>query len=535
MNTVAVVTDEGKSEAPQAITGTKRRTMADTIDVIFMNGKDSIGSSTTLLYTLLIMANSSKSVITVILAIAVIGIGFFWFTSANAHVASVNIYSGSAEIRSGSHTTSATNGTAVRAKDVIKVGKDSRVSIILRDGSVFRLEAGSEVTITDLLYKGDSVQTLDVEVTTGRMWSKMKPLETGANVDVETPTIVASVRGTSFNVDYLQKVSTVYVSSHSVTVGMIAPPHTEVTLTEGQIIHVNDNNPGEDILDGTSQLQLEDKDGWIIFNETEDAKLDGRTTVISSSSTSSVSSRSSQAVSSAKQMTLSSRANTAPVSSTKAATPSSAATTTVKSSSRASSTRSVATTKKVTKLTLTADSTSLQIQEKTPLHLIATYSDGSSTNDASGVSWTILPGSAGYIDGSHAFLALESGKVLVGATVDGVRSNSITINVQSETTAASTPTSQASAEPQVTSMTVRCAKLQSSNPNQQYAPSQCTAMATYSDGKTNNVTQQSSWSVTGSAAGQVNSSGYYTPAQKGSATVTAQFNGSSGSVTFNVP
>src|SRR5262245_509044 len=131
-----------------------------------------------------------KTVLVLVL-IAVIAGGLFWYRNAEAAVGNLNIYEGTVDVVRGGNGSAGKTGTGVKNNDVIKVGTGSRVSIILKDGSVIRLEAGSEV---EVLGAGK------FKLIQGKMWSKVEPQS--VTWEVETPTIVAAVRGTAFNTRY---------------------------------------------------------------------------------------------------------------------------------------------------------------------------------------------------------------------------------------------------------------------------------------------------------------------------------------------
>jgi hypothetical protein len=158
-----------------------------------------------------------------IITIAVAAGGFFYYTNvARASIGNLNIYDGTVELLRGSDKLAGKTGTGVRNTDILKVGPNSRVSIILKDGSVIRLEADSEVEVTELTYDGDNIQTANFRLISGKMWSKVEPLSTNADWQVETPTAVASVRGTAFNTRYSEASTGVSVYLGKVGVALLS-------------------------------------------------------------------------------------------------------------------------------------------------------------------------------------------------------------------------------------------------------------------------------------------------------------------------
>ena len=92
----------------------------------------------------------------------------------------------------------------------VKVSLYSRAEITLRDRSVIRLKEGTQIDTSELLPVGAGDQTLSsVKLILGQVWAKVKKLEKGTtNFEITTPTVVASVSGTSYRVNYEQSGST---------------------------------------------------------------------------------------------------------------------------------------------------------------------------------------------------------------------------------------------------------------------------------------------------------------------------------------
>ena len=84
-----------------------------------------------------------KSLYIIIVLVLVIGGFFYWYQASKADIGSLNIYQGNADILRKEKNIAGRTGSTIKLKDTIRVAKDSRVSIVLKDGSVIRLEAGS--------------------------------------------------------------------------------------------------------------------------------------------------------------------------------------------------------------------------------------------------------------------------------------------------------------------------------------------------------------------------------------------------------
>ncbi len=95
-----------------------------------------------------------------------------------------------------------------RAGMVVKMGWDVRtyiessVDIVLDNGTLLRVGENSVVTLSKMvLDKSKNVENSDVKVVTGKMWANVKKLtSTQSSFEFETPTAVASIRGTKLGI-----------------------------------------------------------------------------------------------------------------------------------------------------------------------------------------------------------------------------------------------------------------------------------------------------------------------------------------------
>lgn len=85
--------------------------------------------------------------------------------------------------------------------DKIKTFPDSKATIIFPDNDVLRLDNNTEITLLDLV-SSDTDAKVKIEQNFGNTWSRVESiLDKKREYSVETPTLVATVRGTVFNVD----------------------------------------------------------------------------------------------------------------------------------------------------------------------------------------------------------------------------------------------------------------------------------------------------------------------------------------------
>jgi VCBS repeat-containing protein len=90
-------------------------------------------------------------------------------------------------------------GTELEVGDTVKTGGNSSAEITFFDGSTIELEAGTEIEILSLDFACDtSVTTITLEQTMGTTISRVtKLLDPASSYEIETPTGVAGVRGST--------------------------------------------------------------------------------------------------------------------------------------------------------------------------------------------------------------------------------------------------------------------------------------------------------------------------------------------------
>lgn len=92
----------------------------------------------------------------------------------------------------------ANDGMTLFTGDSIKTLPNSFISIEFFDKSVVRLDGSSELLITNL-QKDETVDIVDLDLKTGRLWARvMKILDEHSRFEITTPTAQASVKGTAF-------------------------------------------------------------------------------------------------------------------------------------------------------------------------------------------------------------------------------------------------------------------------------------------------------------------------------------------------
>ena len=145
------------------------------------------------------------------------------------------------------------------------------------------------------------------------------------------------------------------------------------------------------------------------------------------------------------------------------------------------------------------------------------YSDGSTQNLTSQVTWTSSDSSVATIISGGLASGVSAGTTTITAAMPGV-SGFTTLAVQ------------APQAPTLNSITVTPA-----NPTIiAGATQQFTATGTYSNGSTQNITSQATWTSSSTAVATINASGLATGVSAGSATITAALSGVTGSASLTV-
>ncbi len=120
-------------------------------------------------------------------------------------VGTVAVAEGSAEIGRAGTLIAATVGMAVARGDELRTGSTGHLKVVFQDSSVLNLSDGTRVIVDDQIFSPDE----------GRFWSAVRMVQgkvravvsdyyrqAGASYEIETPTAVAGVRGTTFLVTY---------------------------------------------------------------------------------------------------------------------------------------------------------------------------------------------------------------------------------------------------------------------------------------------------------------------------------------------
>ncbi len=177
------------------------------------------------------------------------------------------IESGDVQVKSGEGSwTSAENGMALHQSDSIKTGDNSSASIILYKTSIVRLDSNTEITLEELIREEETRITIQQD--SGRTWNAVNKISGIDNYEVQTPTTVASVRGTGFVVIVKENGSTYYGVSHgflnisSISNGTIQD-YINVSGNESVFVFV-------DLINESLEVVPFEIDEWVIENLLKD-------------------------------------------------------------------------------------------------------------------------------------------------------------------------------------------------------------------------------------------------------------------------
>lgn len=449
------------------------------------------------------MSSGTRIGLAVIALALAVGVGvLIWARRASAAVGNLQLYQGSAEIIRQGRTIGGQTGTPVRLGDVIRSGPGSTTALVLNDGSVIRLAAESEAVVADLAYRGEKLGRARFRLTGGRLWSRVAPLAEDARFEVETPTVVAAVQGTSFNTDYRGAESAVYTYRDAASAALTASRDAPAFVASGSLLRVRDTAAREDFTAGPQPAPPEFFDEWIRFNQAEDDALEGGPPPSPSPSPSPTPSPEPSPSPTPTNPPQVQGALAVKASPTPTPTPTPAPS-------------PAALPKKLRSLTLTVAQPVLQVGESTKLSVVARYSDKTKRDVTAEVSWSQSE-AVGTIAGG-TFTADRPGTTTVTAALRGTPSNPVTIEVVKPRT--------------LTELKVSYAV---SSKSSAASTAQFTATAAYSDGSTEDVTKATGWRVEPPANGSITAEGLYTAGQVAGDTITASYGEFSSSVKVDI-
>lgn len=210
-------------------------------------------------------------------------IGFAWSTTLNPDMftdvstsefkAQLFIDYGNVQVKhAGESWTSAENDMDLYQSDSVKTGDNTSASVILFESSVIRLDSNTEVTLQEI-FQQEGETNVKIEQDSGRTWNTVTKISGIDNYEVQTPTTVASIRGTAFVVIVESNGTTYYGVAHgilnvsSVSNGTIQD-FIDVSGNESVIIYI-------DMVNKSLEIKSFDKDDWVVENLLKDEEFRG--------------------------------------------------------------------------------------------------------------------------------------------------------------------------------------------------------------------------------------------------------------------
>ncbi|HEC76512.1 MAG TPA: hypothetical protein ENI33_04560 [Thermoplasmatales archaeon] len=197
-------------------------------------------------------------------------IGFIWLTSnpPTKAKAQLIIDFGIVHIKHGEKEwVPAKNGTILYQSDSVKTGNNTSAAIVLFKSSIIRLDSNTEISLQEILQQAGETN-VKIKQDMGRTWNTILNISGIDNYDVQTPTTIVSIRGTSFEVNVSEEGETeVGVSYGTVKVS---------SIVNGSIIHTIEVNENESVIIDPDAIEEPlhtepfERDDWALENEQKD-------------------------------------------------------------------------------------------------------------------------------------------------------------------------------------------------------------------------------------------------------------------------
>jgi len=142
-----------------------------------------------------------KSIITytiigiIVILLSIGGFAYYTATGSPTTKAFLNIFKGDVQADKGNGYAPAKDGQELALNDRVKTMQESEAAVVLQESVIINLEPETEVYIKDL-----SEKNIKVAQNSGTTWNKFTGLTGVQELSIETPTTVATVRGTFFGV-----------------------------------------------------------------------------------------------------------------------------------------------------------------------------------------------------------------------------------------------------------------------------------------------------------------------------------------------
>ncbi|HLQ62273.1 MAG TPA: FecR domain-containing protein, partial [Candidatus Acidoferrales bacterium] len=185
--------------------------------------------------------------------------------------ATLSIFTGSVQVERGGSTAFALGhtGDILRGGDTVLTGPSSKSMISYPDGSLTRLDAGTQLTVRSVARASGGGWGMDSYQASGKTWNRVVQLVGGGSFRVSGPnSSTAEVRGTEFSmlIEMSNGKPVVRVDDWSGAVDVSAQ-NVRVSLLGGQSSSVRPSQPPS----APAPIPPGDRlDSWTVFNQTAD-------------------------------------------------------------------------------------------------------------------------------------------------------------------------------------------------------------------------------------------------------------------------
>lgn len=217
--------------------------------------------------------NKKKLLMISSLLIILIIFGMFWFFSDadDTIKAQLVIDSGFVQIKhSGKDWQQAESGMLLFQSDSIRTGNNSQATVILFESSIIQLDNNTEIMLKKIIRLAEET-SMNIRQKSGRTWNTILKISGIDSYEVQTPTTIASVRGTSFYVQILENGTTeVGVVYGNITIFKIIDNEIVmgINLSENEYVYIDPTK----IHSPLKPLLLE-LDEWILQNIQKDEEF----------------------------------------------------------------------------------------------------------------------------------------------------------------------------------------------------------------------------------------------------------------------
>lgn len=189
------------------------------------------------------------------------GIGAFYFFSkekeapVSEHMKAIVVFvKGSATVMKGDEKTSLHIGDILKSGDTVNTDANSQVDLSLTENTMVRIRQNSVINLREIARTVDGGERIKLGLESGSALNHVTKLGKKDDYKVYTPTSVASVRGTSFEVQ-------------------VKDGHSTITVGEGAV-HVEElvYQRDEYILEANRQITITDRSDEVIYLEEADKR-----------------------------------------------------------------------------------------------------------------------------------------------------------------------------------------------------------------------------------------------------------------------